>query len=466
MKRAALGLALAMVCSLLGCSSGAGKQPPNVVLIVVDTLRADHLSAYGYARPTSPALERLARESLVFERAFSVMSHTLPAHVSLVTGVHPATHQVLSNGWVYEGAWPTLATRLRDAGYASAAFVSGFPLHRKSGFGRGFEVFEDTLVGDEMHSKVEGELTNARALDWLQEQGDWPFFLLVHYYDLHTPYTWPDEKPLPLAFDATLQARLEERGAAGQKLEDINYKPVEFRGRALDLQQAANVYDNLVLRVDGLVEEIRAELARTGLLDRTLFIVTADHGEGLGQHGYYSHGLHLYEEQVRVPLIVRPPAGLGWEPGRVAAPVSLLDVAPTVLELAGLPADETLQGRSLRATGTRGGDARHVVAQRRYFPEAVQASWGRYAPADSLEALLGAGSLKYLRHGDGREELYDLSADPLELHDLAAQRPQDTARLRALLEQRLAAVAADGPVPEHAIDAETRKHLEELGYAQ
>jgi arylsulfatase A-like enzyme len=448
------------------CTPGPDDRRPNVVLIVVDTLRADHLSLYGYPRPTSPNLDRLARESVVFDRAFTVMSHTLPAHVSLVTGVHPATHQVLSNGWVYDARWPTLATRLRDAGYASAAFVSGFPLDRQSGFGHGFEVFADTRIEGVLHSKVEGELTNQRALAWLKEQGDWPFFLLVHYYDLHTPYTWPSEGALPLAVDADLLARLEQREAASHAVTDVNHKPVEFRGRQLEIVEAANLYDNLVLRIDGLVEEIRAELERAGKLDDTLFIVTSDHGEGLGQHAYYSHGLHLYEEQMRIPLIVRPPARLGWAPGREGGTVSLLDVAPTVVELAGLPREGLEHGRSLLAVTQEVNGARYVVAQRRYYPEGFRNAWGAFAPSTSLAALRGDGSLKYIRDGDGREELYDLSSDPLEEKNLASERVEDATRLREILEERLAVLTADTPIAVPELDAETRRRLEELGYIQ
>lgn len=452
---------------LLACGSGT-SLPPNVVLVVVDTLRADHLSVYGYPRATSPHLEQLARESVVFDNAFTVMSHTLPAHVSLVTGVHPATHGVLSNGWVYDGAWPTLATRLRDAGYASAAFVSGFPLDRSSGFGRGFEVFEDTRVDGEPHSKVEGELTNRRALAWLRKQGDWPFFLLVHYYDLHTPYTWPGSGPLPLPVDAALEAELRRTGAAGLELSAVNPKPLHFRGRELGLLEAANLYDNLVLRVDGLIEELRAELQELGLLDHTLLVITADHGEGLGQHAYWSHGLHLYEEQLHVPLIVRPPrgAGAGWEPGRVEAVVSLLDVAPSVLELAHLPSGDLTQGRSLRAARGERAAPRWLVAQRRRFSDGYQQSWGRFAASADLVALRGDGPLKYLRDGDGNQELYDLDADPLERHNLAAERPAQAAELSRVLDQQLAALGASEPVPEQEVDADTRRRLEELGYAR
>ncbi len=465
MHRPPAALAAALGLALAACSA---EQRPNVVLVVVDTLRADRLSIHGYERPTSPNLERLSADSVVFDNALTVMSHTLPAHVSLLTGVHPAAHQVLSNGWVYDGPWPTLASRLGGAGYTTAAFVSGFPLVRRAGLARGFEVYEDVVIAGKKHAKVEGEITNRRVLRWLREPPGSPFFLLVHYYDAHTPYTWPEAGPLPLPVDVALRERLARDGLAGLEVRDVKSSGIRFRGREIDLAEASNVYDNLVRRVDGLVGELIDELEERGLLDETLVVVTSDHGEGLGQHGYYSHGLHLYEEQLRIPLIVRAPRSVGSTPGRVAAAVSLLDIAPTVIELAGLPADPALHGRSLveALSGARPAEPRYLVAQRRHFPERSLQARGRFASPTPLHAVRGDGPLKYLRDGSGQEELYDLAADPLELHTLARERRAEAAELRRLLEERLAALDPGTPITESEVDEETRRRLEELGYVQ
>ncbi|MDJ0850265.1 MAG: sulfatase-like hydrolase/transferase [Myxococcota bacterium] len=455
MHRFAVALVAALGLALAACGQA---KPPNVVLIVVDTLRADHMSVYGYRRATTPSLERLAREAVVFDQAFTVMSHTLPAHVSLLTGVHPTTHQVLSNGWVYDGPWPTLAMRLREAGYHTAAFVSGFPLVGRSGLDRGFEVYEDVVLGGKLHSKVDGELNNRRVLAWLAERDEHPFFAWVHYFDAHTPYTWPGEGDLPFQIDAAFRAHMAELGAADLRLEDVHRMPVTFRGRELGLLEAANLYDSQILRVDGLIEEVRAALERAGRLDDTLFVVTSDHGEGLGQHGYYSHGLHLYEEQLRIPLVVRAPRRAGWQPGRVDTTVSLLDLVPTVLEMAGLPAEDGLHGRRLdpRPSSAR----RFLVAQRRTFPR------GALAGTPELRAVRGGGPLKYLLDGRGREELYDLAEDPGELRNLAEQRPEAVAALRRILDARVAELDPGSAPVEPEVDAETRRRLEELGYAQ
>jgi arylsulfatase A-like enzyme len=468
--------AIVGACSPVGEEGDGGKasraaspKRPNVVILVVDTLRADHLSTYGYARRTSPYLDRVAEESVVFESAFTVMSHTLPAHISLVTGVHPATHQVLSNGWRYEGPYPTLGERLRRAGYETAAFVSGFPLPHGSGFERGFDTYRDTFLGGRRRLSIDGEVTNRRAIVWLRQQGGRPFFLVVHYFDTHQPYTWPLDDPPPFTVDDVLRTRLDELAISGRTTKDVSHRQLELDGRPVPLPEAVNAYDNLIWRVDRLIEGICAELARLGLREDTLLIVTSDHGEGLGQHSYFSHGLYLYEEQLRIPLIVRAPAAAGWEPRRIRSTVSLLDVAPTVLELAGLPLEGLLHGRSLRLLVESPGleAERRIVAQRREFPEDIRETReARFAPDTSLHAVRGDDPLKYLRTGDGAEELYDLGADPYERRNLAEDRPEDLARMRLALEELLRARAAEGPIPGQEIDEETREALRALGYVQ
>lgn len=165
---------------------GPSVARPDVLLVVVDTLRADHLSLYGYERPTSPNLDRLGADAWVFERTFTVMRHTLPAHVSRMTGLHPGTHGVLANGWRYEGDAPTIAERLRRAGYRTAAFVSGLPVNGSSGLARGFDVHPDTTTDrGASPARVSTERTTARVLDWLRSTGGSPFFVFVHYFDTH-----------------------------------------------------------------------------------------------------------------------------------------------------------------------------------------------------------------------------------------------------------------------------------------
>lgn len=447
---------------------GGVFRRPNVLLIVVDTLRADHLSTYGYFRRTSPNLDLLAEDALVFEHAFTVMNHTLPAHVSLMTGVDPTAHGVLSNRWGYVfGKYRTLAERLREHGYTTAAFVSGLPLRSASGVNKGFEVYEDTRdASGELKTRTPGEQTTRRALRWLATVRDRPFFLFVHYFDTHPPYVDPEASQAAFRVDAGLLAYLESVGTAGLDVDAVSPTGVHLNGRRAPLPELVNAYDNQVRRVDGLIAQLLAELERMALGDETLLVVTSDHGEGLGQHGYYHHGFYLYEEQLRIPLIVRPPKGVAWKPGRVRATVSLLDVPLSILALVGAPADGVFHGQPLPLQpDSPAGAPRWVVAQRRHYSSGDQAQYGRFSADTSLHVLRGDEELKYLRTGDGAEELYDLAADPGERHNLARDHPEQCRRLAARLDAALAGLASDAqPAERTEVDARTEELLEELGY--
>jgi len=470
--RAAIWM-LAATLGGYGCSDGppSASSPvaPNVVMIVVDTLRADHMSLYGYGRATTPTLDRLAQESIVFDNASTVMSHTLPAHISLVTGVHPATHQVLSNGWTYSGPYATLAERLKARGHATAAFVSGFPLARDTGFDRGFELYDAMPRGrgGMPESKRNGEETNAQVLRWLDDQARQPFFLLVHYFDTHVPYTSPPGGETIFEVDDGLRQHMQEIGAADLVMAQVSHAPVTLDGVELSLVQAVNAYDNQIHRVDRNIGALLDALEERGLLEESLLIVLSDHGEGLGQHRYYSHGLHLYEEQLRIPLILRPPTAFDWKPGRVGAAVSLLDVVPTVLETLGLPEVGLLQGRSLgQAIAKERTTERGFVSQRRHFSSKNREKRNRFAADTTLHALRGDFPFKYLRSGEGEEELFDLSVDRGETINLAGDRPQELARMRVMLDRLLAERSKVGEVSEQDVDPEIRKALEALGYIQ
>ncbi len=473
---AALLAGLVLVVST-GCRAPAGDSPGgvearrnNVLLIVVDTLRADHLPLYGYFRPTSPILARMAESSLVFDNAFTVMSNTLPAHVSLMTGVHPATHNVLSNGWQYDGRYPTLAERLGSAGYATAAFVSGFPLVADSGLGAGFEVYQDvTIEPGKRASKVLGELTVRRAADWLEAQAGGPFFAFVHFFDTHVQFYTPRGFMPPFSVDADLRSYMDTLGVSNLAMDEISPIPILLDGQRLQLAEAINAYDNQIYYVDGLIARLLEVLERTGADEDTMVVVTSDHGEGLGQHAHFSHGLHLYEEQLRIPLVIRPPSRARWQPARIRSAVSLLDVMPTVLELAGLDPDPWLQGESLGFAfqGRDSGTERWLLAQRRFFTKSRQEQLGeRFTAPVPLHAVRGDSPWKYLRSGDGVEELYDLESDPHERHNLAEQRPEDARQLAATLDQLLAERTAGTPPEAPVIDDETREKLRALGYIE
>jgi arylsulfatase A-like enzyme len=439
----------------------------NVLLIVVDTLRADHLAAYGYERKTAPAIKRLAEESVVFENAFTVMGHTLPAHVSLMTGVHPARHHVLSNGWKYDGRFPTLAERLQADGYETAAFVSSFVLESNSGLDAGFDTYENPSA---KRRRTPGEETTIAAQEWLRSRTDEPFFAWVHYFDTHTPYERLAGDPWPLEIDAKLQSLLQDNGTADVRMDEIIEKPVRLNGKVLEIAEAVNAYDNEIRRVDRQVAKLLLVLEEIGAANDTLVIFTADHGEGLGEHDYYSHGLNLYEEQIHIPLIVRLPGAGKGDGHRVERAVSLLDLAPTVLDLIDHDTEFLFKGQSLVADLSDSSppvSGRWLLTQRRWFSEKSRKKrGGELAPNQTLHALRGDARFKFVQHGDGAAELYDISADPHEDVNLFDDQPADASRLEGKLDELLEERTSGRAPTKQTIDDETREALEALGYIQ
>ncbi len=296
--------------------AASAERPPNVLLITLDTLRADALGSYGAQVPSSPNLDALAQDSVRFTRAYTVTPLTIPAHSSIMTGMFPPRHGVRDNGdfFLSEGAI-TLAERLKVAGYRTMASVGAEVTSHHWGFSQGFDAYFDDMggpEGDEQNRwRVErrGDAVVDDALSWLEQNGtgEQPFFAWVHLFDVHHPY----EAPEPFASQFPRRPYLAE-----------------------------------VAWTDSQVGRLLAWLQDKAQMDRTAVLVMADHGEGLGSHGESFHGVLLYNATTHIPMIVRPPGGLEAA-ARVSFPVSLVDVAPTVMGLAGLPPGERLDGMDL-----------------------------------------------------------------------------------------------------------------------
>lgn len=417
-------LLLSLVLPLAGCGEGKGPAAPtpNLLLVTLDTVRADRLGCYGYGLAETPRLDHLAAEGLRFARASTPAPLTLPSHASLLSGLLPPRHGLRNNG---AGAFPegtvTLATLLSGAGYRTGAFVGAFVLDRRFGLSRGFEVYDDEIertpgAGVVLEAERPGQQVVDRALAWLGREDPRPFFLWVHLYDAHAPY----EPPPP--------------------------QRTRHPGRP---------YDGEIAAVDEAVGRLLAELDRRGLGGRTVVAVAADHGEGLGEHGEQTHGLLLYETTLRVPLLLRAPG----VPARVVeTPVSLVDLAPTLAGLLGrtfpAPPAGTLDGRDLSAAFRAGEEPApaDLYAETRY------------------PALFGWSPLAALRRRDLKyiaapaPELYDLRRDPAESRNLA----EGSAGQAQGFAERLAEIEAGAAVPRKAPaapDAETRARLSSLGYA-
>lgn len=436
MSRRLLLLALAS-CGGSVDPGGAEGPLPDVLLVTLDTLRADHLGAYGYPRATSPRLDGLAAEGVLFERCLAPMATTLPSHTSMFTGVGPIEHGVLANldgRFVFErdASLGTLAEVLSGAGYDTGAFVSTFVLRAAAGLEVGFDTYEGTRFGQRP-----GNETVDLALAWLEGQGGAsPWFLWVHLFDPHTPYEPPEELRGTFRGDGLVDTWLEERG-------------VEVDGPArLDI----DLYDAEVLFTDRQVGRLLDAAGPDAVV-----LVTADHGEGLHQHGIAQHG-YVWGEQLQVPLILRAP---GLTPGRDAGLCSLMDVPPTLLGIVQPPGAgaflDQQRGRDLLAAS---GEPRPLLGQstarKRVDDGRVETSW-------TTERW------KLLRRGASRKQvdqvlLYDLEADPHEQRDVAGEHPEVLANLQEALDEHLRTERGRRGGRRREATGEEQGTLESLGY--
>ena len=414
-----LAAILLLVLGLAGCDRGDDASPPrlqanapSVLLITLDTTRADRVGCYGYANAQTPVLDALAESGVRFENAFCQVPLTLPSHVSLLTGTYPATNGVRINGVAMKGAGiATLAEVFQDRGYRTGGFISALVLDSMFGLDRGFDTYDDDLGGGEAVERSGDKVCDA-ALSWLAEHAQRPFFAWVHLFDPHHRY----EPPQPY----------------------------------LDL--LADPYDGEIAFADAQVGRLVAWLEAANLRNRTLVVVAGDHGEALKEHGESQHGLFVYDVTMRVPLIFSFPASL--PAGRVVrGNVGLVDVFPTILESLGWQPPSDLEGVSLVSMWQDEGRPSLPVYGESEYPR-LGFAW---AP---LQALI-SGRWKYIEAP--RPELYDRADDPQELVDLIAKKPAVAARMRGRLQAMIAGMVSrqgSATVP----DPEVLQRLESLGY--
>jgi choline-sulfatase len=429
------GLAIGIAEPTLHDLDDYGKAK-GVVVVSIDTLRRDHVGAYGYARPTTPRLDALAREGLLFEDAVSISSWTLPSHLSLLTSVDPAVHGGTDMRRGFNRRSPTLPALLRGAGFSTHAVTSHLYVSSVYGLDEGFEHL------DFRQDRPATEVAQ-RAIDLLDRYGDRPFFLFLHLYDPHWHYDPPDHT---------------RRMFVGQYQGGLtgNWKDFSTRTREntspADLAHLLALYDGEVRYADEEVGRVLDHLSARGLAGNTLVVVTSDHGEEFLEHGSWEHQKTLYEEVLRIPLIVRGP---GIAPRRDAGQVSLLDVAPTVLAWAGVAAPAGFQGRSLLSPpGDREsyGETEHTTDKtRKLFLRSGQGRWKAIFSLDASERPV-------------REEWYDLAADPGETRSVPpAASVADAIRGRALDRFR-AGRRTDAPVRPVCLTPEQTERLRALGY--
>ena len=441
-RRAVIGLVTAcVVVAGIGCRGAEEPATPgaervavlgevdpanlNVILITIDTLRSDHVSCYGDSQVETPNIDRLAGEGVRFSNAASTVPFTLPAHSSIMTGTYPPRHGIRENvGYFLGDDPPTIAQSLQAAGRETGGFVSAFVLDSRWGIGRGFDRYFDDFDLSEFENpnlgsvQRSGDQTIAEALRWLDaRQQESPFFLWLHLYDPHDPYTPPE----PFAS--------------------------QYRGRP---------YQGEVAYTDSLIGNFRSALEERAVFDRSLVILTADHGEGLGDHGEQFHGYFVYDTTIRVPLIIRFP-GAAARGEVIDHPVSHIDLLPTVLETIGLPVPTDAQGASLLPLVGGG----MMTSEREVYSESfyplLHYGW---APLRSLRTE------RYKLIAAPRPELYDLVDDRKETHNLFAADPEEAAELEERMQRLRQEMESDAPSAGAAteVDQATIDRLRALGY--
>jgi tetratricopeptide (TPR) repeat protein len=417
MTRRRLFTLFLLAAAVAGCrGAGPGPNPgpfpgASLVLISIDTLRSDHLPAYGYAGVQTPHIDALRMDSVLFRRAYSQCPLTLPSHLSLMTGLLPFEHGVEDNlGYTFDASrHPSLPSLLRAKGYATGAAVSAYVLRGVTGLGAPFDFYEDRIpppVDSDAASQVRrsGPDTARLALGWLDTVSKRPFFLFLHLYEPHSPY----EPPEP------------------------------FRSRY------ASAYDGSIAAADAVVGEVVHHLQDHGLYDRSFVVLVSDHGEGLGDHGEDFHGILLYREALQVPLLVKLP-GAARRGTTVERPVGLIDVLPTLTELLALKRPEGLRGRSLFDPA---GSPISTYAET-YYPR-IHLGWS------DLHSLLD--DRYHLIEGPA-PELYDLARDPGETVNLVVERPSVAGAMRGALATMRSTFLAPS-----AVSPEEMERLKALGY--
>ncbi|MGH9333579.1 MAG: sulfatase [Vicinamibacteria bacterium] len=437
----------ALAC--FACNESAPK-PPLVMLVSIDTLRADHLGFYGYSRPTSPVLDALALESTVFDEVMSTSPWTLPAHATMLTGLYPRRHGLTSHERYLASSQETLALLFSRAGYRTAAVVNSHNLGPDFGLDRGFQQYR--YVEEKAERREPSQEITDQAIAWIEGAGDAPLFLFLHYYDVHSDYA-----SLPEYEEAF---RRPHEGVADGTTAQL----LQFREGKVELDAAAeaphlvDLYDAGIRQMDEEIGRLLSFLRDENLLERTFLVVTSDHGEEFFEHGSVLHGQTQYQEALRVPLLLRGP-GIPKNL-RVGAPVSLVDVLPTLLTTAGIAVPDGLDGTPLAPLWSEDEAGRKRLEDRYLYSEADHNNVAH----DITRAVRYRSFKLHFNRLTGERRLYDLSHDPGERNDIGSKQKNAFAALSERLDGFLAQGQAEAPI--RALSQEEIDRLRSLGYVR
>ena len=439
----AVGLSPSLLLS--GCGKRQHAKKPNIILITLDTTRADRLGCYGYRRQTSPNIDKLAEESVLYTRAIAPSSWTLPSHASLFTGKFTSSHGarydpegplLLTDAISGPESWDayrarglaqnevTLAEVLKGTGYTTAAVVGGPWMKRIFGLNKGFDYYNDSQIST-VNGRLASQVTTS-ALNWLERRREKKFFLFLNYFDPHGPYSPPE-------------------GFALRFLP----KGTNFTGREPTLEEINTLYDAEILYMDHYIGRFLQKLKVENLYNDTLIIVTSDHGELFGEHGKFGHGHYLYQEELHVPLFIKYPAG-EVPPKRTDLQLQLTDILPMICERVGIAIPRSIQG-------TSPSQIKHPIIAETYplTPFSKDGSW----------QSIFEGDFKFIWNSKDQHMLFNLKDDPEEKINITGQDSKRTEGMMTRLKQYLAKLPKPGlAVPSGEPDDQTKEALKSLGY--
>ncbi len=461
---------------LSGCRKGQSVRRPNIIFILIDTLRTDHLRTYGHLEDYTPTLDSLAAESVVFKQAIAQSSWTQPSVASLFCSHYPSVHKVLRWRKIAESKRPTapkvavlndsfvtLTEALQEGGYQTAAFVANPWVVPRLGFAQGFEHFDSSFA----KNTAPGNLVNEAALKWLSNRNsDKPFFCYLHYMDVHGPYSASPELLEPLL--DKVEAQPDKRELSETEIKKLGYL-YQFPESSADIERHKKLsvyreywaarYDGGVCEIDRHINDLKVRLEQMGLWKDDYVIITSDHGEELLEHGYWDHGHSLHHTELHVPLFLRWPGVL--KPGKlVHKTVQLIDLMPTIIEQLALPEVKGLQGRSLTGEIASARSGKPVAA----FAEASKGPQQKAIYLGDWKLIISRSGRK-----TGRSQLYNLSSDPLEQNELSQLQGRQLDMLTKILEEQSAVNKQLGNMVwtgEVSLTPEQERRLRSLGYLE
>jgi arylsulfatase A-like enzyme len=450
-----------------GCHSSDPPRQPNILFIVVDTLRRDHVGVYGRDDVTTPFLDSVAGRSVVFRNAYAQSSWTSPSVATMLTSRYPSQHGIAAWGSVLSQEERTIGEILRDGGYATGGFVANILLSDKAGYSQGFDKFEMlSTAWTSGHPKGHGDDLRTSALQWLDSRTDRqkPYFIYIHYMEPHTPFEPP--------------ADLVSRSFAGREPPDVAAINDALFNRPRNLTeseqvQAKELYRIEVTGLDHQIELLYRGLAERDLMKNTVVVFTSDHGEAVYERGWWGHGQSLFNEEIAVPLLIAAP-DQNWRDD-VSENVALVDIAPTLLDFAGIAPPALFEGRSLKQVARtrfnpglkdRIAGAVSFLHEDEPAPQVVPVAIELpYVPPPGVPPVVHRraiilGDDKLIQSTDGQVDYYDLVRDPEELH---AVPPSLKDALEAFVD-KVGSGAGAAAAPE--VDEKTRERMRALGYAQ